>query len=123
MGECEVNSYEVVDPSIQRHSQNIENPILPELAENQGVLVKRCRILEESKCISVCMNSCKIPTQNFFQTYMGTNLTMTPNYETGECQFAFGKCPSMEEEQQIMNTPCYSICPSGGKIRKLHDKC
>ena len=27
------------------------------------MLVERCRVLEESGCASVCINSCKVPTQ------------------------------------------------------------
>lgn len=42
MGECEVNDIPFA---------------------SQGVLVKRCRFLEESQCASVCVNSCKVPTQ------------------------------------------------------------
>lgn len=28
-----------------------------------GVLVERCRYLEEVGCASICINSCKVPTQ------------------------------------------------------------
>lgn len=28
-----------------------------------GVLVERCRYLEEAGCASICINSCKVPTQ------------------------------------------------------------
>lgn len=100
MGECEVNDI----PS-----------------KSQGVLVKRCRFLEESQCASICVNSCKIPTQNFFRENMGLGLTMTPNYETGECQFAFGVLPTEEEERDARKTPCLSRCPSGGGLRGLHN--
>lgn len=41
----------------------------------------RCRYLEESGCASVCLNSCKFPTQRFFMEDMGLPLTMTPNYD------------------------------------------
>lgn len=69
MGECEVNDCEVDGGGI---------------GEDQGLLVKRCRFLEESGCASVCVNSCKIPTQNFFMEDMGLPLTMTPDYDTFE---------------------------------------
>lgn len=101
MGECEVNDI----PS----------------GEKRGVLVKRCRFLEESQCASICVNSCKIPTQNFFRENMGMGLTMTPDYQTGECQFAFGVLPTDEEERGARETPCLSRCPSAGGLRKLHD--
>ena len=34
-----------------------------EILVGQGVKVERCRVLEESGCASVCINSCKVPTQ------------------------------------------------------------
>ncbi|KAL7552248.1 hypothetical protein ACHAWF_015476 [Thalassiosira exigua] len=105
MGECEVNDVPGMDGG-----------------ERQGVLVKRCRFLEESQCASICVNSCKIPTQNFFRRNMGLALTMTPDYETGECQFAYGKLPTEEEERQARNTPCLMRCPSSGGLRSWHNE-
>ena len=61
MGECEINDV-VVDEG--------------ELGKDQGLLVKRCRFLQEAGCASVCVNSCKIPTQNFFLQDMGLPLTV-----------------------------------------------
>jgi len=89
--------------------------------ENQGVLVKRCRFLEESQCASICVNSCKIPTQNFFVQNMGLALTMTPDYETGECQFSYGRLPTEEEEREARETPCLMRCSSSGVMRSWHD--
>ena len=68
MGEWEINDIEI-DGKIMK---------------NQGVFVKRCKILEESGCASVCDNSCKTPTQKFFIEDMGLSLTMTPDYDTHE---------------------------------------
>jgi hypothetical protein len=45
---------------------------------------------------------------------------MTPDYSTGECQFAFGKAPTEEEERLARETPCLMRCPSGGSMRGLH---
>jgi len=106
MGECEVNDCEIDGG---------------EIGVNQGVLVKRCRFLEESGCASVCVNSCKIPTQKFFIEDMGIPLTMTPDYETGECQFSFGLSVSAEGEFDAKNTPCIGRCPSAGGMRKWHE--
>ena len=36
----------------------------------------RCRYLEETGCASICINSCKLPTQEFFAQDMGLPLTM-----------------------------------------------
>ena len=57
MGECEVNDVELFDADSESGVTT---------GKNQGLLVKRCRFLEEAGCASVCVNSCKIPTQNFF---------------------------------------------------------
>jgi hypothetical protein len=105
MGECEVNDVEI-DGVVYK---------------DQGLLVKRCRFLEESGCASVCVNACKIPTQNFFIEDMGLPLTMTPDYETYECQFTFGQRPDAQGELDAKNTPCLSRCPSAGAMRKWHD--
>lgn len=124
------NSTSPTATSLVSHAKQNTPPIQPpppslpqqQTAKNQGVLVKRCRILEDSKCISVCLNSCKIPTQDFFRTYMGMNLTMVPNYETGECQFQFGgDAPTEEDEAMLLSSPCYHMCPSGGSLRKWHN--
>lgn len=110
MGECTVNDIpEIIDDNGSGRD-----------GKNQGVLVKRCRFLEESQCASICVNSCKVPTQNFFRHNMGLALTMTPDYETGECQFAFGKVPTEEEEKLAKETPCLMRCPSGGSMRSWH---
>jgi hypothetical protein len=105
MGECEINDV-VVDGG--------------EVGEGQGLLVKRCRFLEESGCASICVNSCKIPTQNFFAQDMGLPLTMEPNYETFECQFSFGRTPDSSTELDAKSTPCLSRCPTFGSLRLQH---
>jgi len=107
MGECEVNDVEIDNQGT--------------IGRSQGLLVKRCRFLEESQCASVCVNCCKIPTQNFFLQEMGLPLTMTPDYETFECQFAFGKVPDDESETLAKSTPCLSKCPSAGAFREKHE--
>jgi hypothetical protein len=106
MGECEVNDVVTEDGSILK---------------DQGLLVKRCRFLEESGCASVCVNSCKIPTQNFFLNDMGLPLTMTPDYETYECQFSFGVTPDSKYELEARNTPCLFRCPTAGSMRRWHN--
>ncbi|KAL7570070.1 hypothetical protein ACA910_017104 [Epithemia clementina (nom. ined.)] len=106
MGECQVNDIVLDNGDIGKH---------------QGLLVKRCRFLEESQCASVCVNSCKIPTQNFFLQDMGLPLTMEPNYDTFECQFSFGKAPNVEAERLAQSTPCLMRCPAAGSLRQEHD--
>jgi hypothetical protein len=105
MGECEINDIEIDGKTMK----------------DQGLLVKRCRFLEESGCASVCVNSCKIPTQKFFIEDMGLPLTMTPDYETHECQFSFGRMPTPQDDLDAMGTPCLSRCPTAGSMRQWHN--
>ena len=105
MGECEINDCEIDGGGIGR---------------NQGLLVKRCRFLEEAGCASVCVNSCKQPTQSFFNEDMGLPLTMTPDYDTHECQFSFGLTPTEQSELDAKDTPCLSRCPTNGSMRRWH---
>lgn len=39
----------------------------------------RFRYLENSGCVGMCVNMCKIPTQNFFTNEFGLPLTMNPS--------------------------------------------
>ena len=77
----------------------------------QGVLLERCRVLEESGCASVCLNVCKLPTQQFFNERVGLAVTLVPDYETFECRFVYGKTPPPTELDDAFNTPCFSQCP------------
>jgi hypothetical protein len=77
----------------------------------QGVLLERCRVLEEGGCASVCLNVCKLPTQQFFNEVVGLPVTLEPNYETFECRFVYGKTPPPPELDKAFNTPCFSQCP------------
>lgn len=97
MGECEVNDVEIDGGRV---------------GAGHGVLVTRCRYLEEAACASVCLNSCKVPTQAFFARHMGLPLEMKPNYEDFSCQFSFGKTPPPEAEDPAFATPCFIKCPT-----------
>ena len=46
-----------------------------------GVLIKKCRYLEASGCVGLCVNLCKRPTEAFFADAFGLPLTMVPNFE------------------------------------------
>ena len=97
MGPLEINDVEMDDGQV---------------GTNNGVLVHRCRYLEESGCVSVCVNSCKIPTQAFFNQHMSLPLTMSPNYDDFSCQFSFGKTPGDISEDPAFKSPCFDVCPS-----------
>jgi hypothetical protein len=97
MGPCKVNDAEVDGSG---------------MGKANGVKVERCRYLEEAGCASICINSCKVPTQAFFAQDMGLSLEMTPNYEDFSCQFSFGKTSKAQAEDPAFQTSCYSKCPS-----------
>lgn len=91
------------------------------VAVGHGVAVERCRYLEQTGCAACCINSCKVPTQEFFANEMGLPLTMTPNYEDFSCQFSFGLTPPSEDEDEAFKTPCFTQCPT--KRRFKHEDC
>lgn len=76
-----------------------------------GVLVDRCRVLEGSGCMGVCARMCKVPTERFFKEQWGVPLSMSPNFETGQCQFAFGDEPTPIEEDLTIPPGCMTQCP------------
>ncbi|GMH38079.1 hypothetical protein BSKO_05963 [Bryopsis sp. KO-2023] len=90
-----------------------------QVAPGHGVAVERCRYLEQTGCAACCINSCKVPTQEFFVKEMGLPLTMTPNYEDFSCQFSFGLTPPPEAEDEVFATPCFTQCPTKRRIQ--HD--
>lgn len=81
---------------------------------NSGVIIKKCRYLENSQCVGMCVNMCKIPTQTFFTDMFGLPLTMSPNFETLECEMIFGQAPPARvEDDEVYNQQCFSACKMG----------
>ncbi|KAL8053305.1 hypothetical protein ABFX02_05G061900 [Erythranthe guttata] len=80
--------------------------------QRSGVLIKKCRYLENSGCVGMCVNMCKIPTQDFFTNEFGLPLTMTPNFEDMSCEMAYGQVPVRFEDDPASKQPCLPIfCP------------
>ncbi|TXG63284.1 hypothetical protein EZV62_010278 [Acer yangbiense] len=103
MGKCEVNSVDLPDGS----------------SCQSGVFVERCKYLEESKCVGVCINTCRIPTQTFFKDYMGIPLLMEPDFSDYSCQFKFGVLPPLPEDDTILKEPCLEICPASRRRKEI----
>ncbi|CAA6663159.1 unnamed protein product [Spirodela intermedia] len=76
--------------------------------QKSGVHIKKCRYLENSGCVGMCVNMCKIPTQDFFTNECGLPLTMIPNFEDMSCDMVYGQTPPPLEEDPAANQPCYS---------------
>ncbi|CAG7881797.1 unnamed protein product [Brassica rapa] len=101
MGPCKVNTIELPNGE----------------AWESGVFVEKCQYLEESKCVGVCINTCKLPTQTFFKDYMGVPLLMEPDFKDYSCQFKFGVAPP--EDDGSVNEPCFETCSIASR-RKLN---
>ncbi|KAF8379931.1 hypothetical protein HHK36_027396 [Tetracentron sinense] len=92
--------------------------------QRSGVHIKKCRYLENSGCVGMCMNMCKIPTQDFFTNEFGLPLTMIPNFEDMSCEMVYGQVPPLFEEDPVSKQPCYTdLCsianPSSSVCPKL----
>jgi hypothetical protein len=115
VGPCEVSRVEVVDTATGQSRM-----------QTSGVHIKACRYLEQSRCVGMCINMCKLPTQAFFTQEFGIPLTMTPNFEDLSCDMVFGQLPPPLETEPIYNQPCLvgqcetaSIKPTA--CPKIHD--
>ncbi|XP_019232778.1 PREDICTED: beta-carotene isomerase D27, chloroplastic isoform X2 [Nicotiana attenuata] len=92
--------------------------------QKSGVHIKKCRYLENSGCVGMCVNMCKIPTQDFFTNEFGLPLTMNPNFEDMSCEMVYGQVPPPFEEDPVAKQPCLAdICtianPSSSFCPKL----
>lgn len=83
-----------------------------EIKRNQRLLVEKCRFLEESGCIKVCLHACKIPTQRFFYEEMGLPVTLTPNLTDYSCRFDFNRLPVRLDDDASLLHPCLRNCTS-----------
>lgn len=52
--------------------------------ERGGLIVEKCKFLQESGCKGLCLHQCKIPAQEFFRDTLGMDLTVRPNFQTQE---------------------------------------
>ena len=59
--------------------------------ERGGLVVEKCKFLQESNCKGICLHQCKLPAQQFFKEELGLDLTVSPNFATQECQWSFGE--------------------------------
>ncbi len=97
VGPCEVKTVEII-------SENA-----PIRQQKSGVQIKKCRYLEQSGCVAMCINMCKLPTQDFFTHQFGIPLTMTPNFEDFSCEMVFGQFPKPLAEEPIFHQPCLTL--------------
>lgn len=92
VGPCEVKPVDITDEQGRSRQQA------------SGVHIKKCRYLESSGCVGMCVNMCKLPTQQFFTQDFGIPLTMTPNFEDMSCEMVFGQAPP--DDDPVYDEPC-----------------
>jgi Beta-carotene isomerase D27-like, C-terminal len=101
VGRCQVTQAEVAVADGTMRSQP------------SGVKIEKCRYLAESGCVGMCVNMCKVPTQEFFTEKFGIPLTMTPNFEDLSCQMVFGQLPPDPALDDAYKQPCLAQqCPT-----------
>ena len=92
---------------------------LPEsVSVPQAIKAERCRFLEQSGCASVCVNSCKAPSQEWLGEDFGMDLHIQPNYDDFSCQWKFNVEPPPLYEDAAVMVPCFTNCPSEYKGEK-----
>lgn len=77
-----------------------------------GLVVEKCKFLQESGCKGLCLHQCKLPAQQFFNDELGLPLTVQPNFETQECQWSFGQVPVPVAEDPSFPRGCLAGCAS-----------
>lgn len=93
---------------------------VPEDTGGEGVLIEKCRFLDEAKCKGLCVNMCQQPVQNLFTNTLGLPLRMTPNYEDKSCQMAFGVQPLPREQDPSLIKGCLEDCNLASKFKISH---
>ncbi|MEM6449253.1 MAG: DUF4033 domain-containing protein [Cyanobacteria bacterium P01_D01_bin.105] len=106
VGPCEVTEAEVINAAGDKRTQS------------SAVQIEKCRYLDESQCVGMCVNMCKLPTQAFFTEKFGIPLTMTPNFEDFSCQMIFGQMPPSPEKDEALTQPCLADCTTGQPVSK-----
>ena len=81
-----------------------------------GLVVEKCKFLQESGCKGLCLHQCKLPAQEFFQDGLGLSLTVSPNFVTQECQWSFGETPLPPSEDESFPKGCLVGCESRKQI-------
>ena len=82
-----------------------------------GLVVEKCKFLQESGCKGLCLNQCKLPAQQFFTESLGLQLTVSPNFETQECQWSFGETAVPHQLDPSFPKGCLAGCPTRAALR------
>jgi hypothetical protein len=94
------------------------SPNLRKDGRSGGMVVEKCKFLQESGCKGLCLHQCKLPAQQFFAQTLGVSLTVTPNFETQECQWSWGEIPVEPEKDASFPRGCLAGCPMRGVLKE-----
>ena len=94
VGPCDVTSASIKTVDGATHEQK------------SCVHIQKCRYLEHSGCVGMCINMCKLPTQEFFTQEFGIPVTLNPNFEDLSCDMVFGQMPPSLASEEIYHQPC-----------------
>ncbi|KAG2713504.1 hypothetical protein I3843_04G169800 [Carya illinoinensis] len=83
--------------------------------EKNAVHIKKCRFLEETGCVGLCVNLCKMPSQTFINDSFGIPVNMVPNFDDMSCEMIFGQDPPASTEDPAFYQPCYKQCKAKQK--------
>lgn len=73
------------------------------------VRIDRCRLLAEGGCKGMCVNLCQQPTQQWFAA-LGMPVTLTPEWQSGACEMAWGVTPPPAATDVVVGEACYKGC-------------
>ncbi|XP_051142272.1 beta-carotene isomerase D27, chloroplastic [Andrographis paniculata] len=86
--------------------------------EKSVVHIPKCRFLEETNCVGMCTNLCKMPSQTFIKESLGMPIYMVPNFDDMSCDMKFGQEPPAQSLDPAFTQPCYKQCKSSGRHQK-----
>jgi Beta-carotene isomerase D27-like, C-terminal len=82
-------------------------------SQPSAVKIEKCRYLAASGCVGMCVNMCKVPTQDFFTQKFGIPLMMTPNFTDLSCEMVFGQMPLSPSTDPDYMQSCLALqCPT-----------
>ena len=77
-----------------------------------GLVIEKCKFLQESGCKGLCLHQCKLPAQQFFDEKLGLDLNVQPNFATQECQWSWGEVAPPHTEDPAFPKGCLEGCPT-----------
>eukprot|EP01031_Cornospumella_fuschlensis_P031599 gene31599-38188_t len=86
-----------------------------------GMVVEKCKFLQESNCKGLCLHQCKLPAQQFFAETLGVPLTVSPNFVTQECQWSWGESPLDHSEDPDFPKGCLRGCETNTVLVNVAD--